>query len=309
MNELIALARDDVLGYLNANGKLMPASKKKYKQVLTKALDSGATFDKLESVIKYWEGLTPSNQRLFKSAIRAWGKGIETRAKLSATPENVHAIQATIWRLEGISSSLETPEITGQKPHTWLTFNYVIRIYAICSDDTNKCKRDRILFGLMCGAGLRRDELVKLRFKDIIKQPIANGKVRHTLDVQGKGNKRRAVPIRPDLAEAMFQWREIVGVGSILRSVNKGDSTGKSLSGSAISKIVTNVGIKIGQPNLAPHDLRRTFARLAYNNGNGVDLEQLRIILGHKNVTDTQKYVNAQIDLERAPCDYTPPVL
>jgi len=158
----------------------------------------------------------------------------------------------------------------------------------------------------MCGAGLRREELVRLTFDNIVRQPYGD-KIRYTLSIDGKGAKKRAVPVRNDLAKRLFEWRKVTGSGSVLRSVNKGDVIGGSLSGMAISKNVTNVGVQIGYPQLAPHDLRRTFAQLAYNNGNGVNIEQLRIIMGHSSVITTQSYVSAQLDLDRSACDYTPP--
>jgi integrase len=307
MNNLTAITAESLTGYLASHAKLLPNSRKKYKQILTRALNKGVDFTDLHSVIDYAQTLTDSNKRTFRSSLRAWSKGIEIEAKLSATPDNIHAVQAIIWRLEGLNERLESPGNRGDKAHTWLSFQEVIKIYALCGDDTNRCHRDRILFGLMCGAGLRRDELVKLTFDDVIKQPYGD-KIRYTLNVDGKGAKKRSVPIRNDMARAIFRWHKVVGDGTVLRSVNKGDSITGPLSGSAISKIVTNVGVKIGYPILAPHDLRRTFAQIAYNNGNGATIDQLRIILGHTSDVTTRKYVKTHIDLERSPCDYTPPV-
>jgi integrase len=307
MSELVAITGDNLLEYLDANSKLLPASRSKYRQVLTRALKKGVDFTDLHSVIDYSQTLTDSNKRTFRASLGAWAKGIETEAKLSATPENVAAIQAIIWRLEGFNDRLESPSRKGQKTHTWLSFQEVVAIYAICTEKSNKCHRDSILFRLMCGAGLRREELVKLTFDDIVRQPYgSDSKVRYALSIDGKGAKYRTVPIRDDLARRLFAWQKIVGDGHVLRSVNKGDAIGDSLSGAAISKIVTNVGVKIGQPQLAPHDLRRTFAQLAYSSGRGVSIEQLRMILGHSSSEITQKYVNVKLDLELSACDYTP---
>ncbi len=303
-----AITQENLTSYLSSHTKLMPGSRKKYKQILTRALNMGVDFTDLQSVIDYSQSLTDSNKRTFRSSLRAWSKGIETEAKLSATPENVAAIQAIIWRLEGLNERLDSPSTSGQRAHTWLSFQEVVNLYALCSDKSNKCKRDRILFGLLCGAGLRREETAKLTFANIVKQPYGDNKIRYVLDVDGKGAKKREVPIRNDMAKRMFQWQRMVGDGSILRSVNKGDSITSSLSGAAISKIIANAGVMIGLPEMAPHDLRRTCARLAYDNGNGASLEQIRVFLGHTSVITTQGYVNAHIDLERAPCDYTPPV-
>ena len=50
-----------------------------------------------------------------------------------------------------------------------------------------------------------------------------------------------------------------------------------------------------------PHDLRRSFARLAYENHAAI--EQLSITLGHASIATTEKYIGAKQNLRLAPCD------
>jgi integrase len=65
---------------------------------------------------------------------------------------------------------------------------------------------------------------------------------------------------------------------------------------------VRHYGEQIGIHNLAPHDLRRTFAKLAHK-GHAA-LEQIQLSLGHASVTTTERYLGVRQDLTDAPCDH-----
>jgi integrase len=53
---------------------------------------------------------------------------------------------------------------------------------------------------------------------------------------------------------------------------------------------------------LAPHDLRRSFAKLAYKGGSGLD--QIQLSLGHGSIQTTERYLGVEQDLTDAPCDH-----
>jgi integrase len=53
---------------------------------------------------------------------------------------------------------------------------------------------------------------------------------------------------------------------------------------------------------IAPHDLRRTFAKLAFKGG--AKLDQIQLSLGHASIQTTERYLGVQQDLADAPCDY-----
>ena len=50
-----------------------------------------------------------------------------------------------------------------------------------------------------------------------------------------------------------------------------------------------------------PHDLRRTFAKLAHKGA--APIEQIQLSLGHSSVQTTERYIGVQQDLSSAPCD------
>jgi integrase len=76
------------------------------------------------------------------------------------------------------------------------------------------------------------------------------------------------------------------------------------MSAVALFQIVRKYGRLINVPNLAPHDLRRTFAQLGYEAG--VPITQISVLLGHANVSTTQKYLNLALDLETTVSDFIP---
>ena len=90
--------------------------------------------------------------------------------------------------------------------------------------------------------------------------------------------------------------------GRLLRAVNKGDRiVGDSMTAQSIFEVVENYGRRIGV-KIAPHDLRRSFAKLAHLGR--APLEQIQISLGHASIQTTEKYLGIQQDLSDAPCDH-----
>ena len=69
-----------------------------------------------------------------------------------------------------------------------------------------------------------------------------------------------------------------------------------------IFHVVNSAGAAIGKDNLAPHDLRRTYAQLGYEAG--VSITQISKLLGHASVSTTQRYLNLELDLEVTVSDF-----
>jgi integrase len=84
--------------------------------------------------------------------------------------------------------------------------------------------------------------------------------------------------------------------------VNKGGRiVGDGMTAQSIFEVVERYGKRIGLP-IAPHDLRRTFAKLAHK-GHAA-LEQIQISLGHASIQTTERYLGIEQDLTDAPCDH-----
>lgn len=88
----------------------------------------------------------------------------------------------------------------------------------------------------------------------------------------------------------------------VLGKVNKGGRfVGEGMSAAALYAIVLRYAKQLALP-LAPHDLRRTYGRLAHEGG--ARLEQIKISFGHASVRTTEKYLGVQQHLADAPCDH-----
>jgi integrase len=125
------------------------------------------------------------------------------------------------------------------------------------------------------------------------------------VDMLGKGGRVRTVPMPSWAKAAVDAWVSGAGIGSglVFRAVNKGGKvTGESMTPQSIFEVVQQYGAAIGVPALAPHDLRRTFAKLAHK-GHAA-LEQIQLSLGHASVTTTERYLGVRQDLTDAPCDH-----
>jgi integrase len=91
--------------------------------------------------------------------------------------------------------------------------------------------------------------------------------------------------------------------GLVFRRMDRtGRAIGESLAARSIFPIVRRFGARICVPNLAPHDLPRTFAKLAHQGKSA--LEQIQLSLGHASVTTTERYLGVRQDLADAPCDH-----
>jgi site-specific recombinase XerD len=158
---------------------------------------------------------------------------------------------------------------------------------------TLKGKRDYAILSVMLYHALRRDEVCKLRVKDLQDR---RG-VKHLL-VQGKGNKLRYIPIHPDTMEAIHDYLNLVGHGDdregALFRPTRNNRTGhidKALSTDAIWRIVREYAMKAGIPlsdRLAPHALRATAATNALENE--ADIAKVQQFLGHANISTTRIY-------------------
>ena len=280
---------------------LQDTTKAKYTRELERMTEAGINPMNYEALQAYAAGLKSSRAQFLLSALRLVTLDWEQSVKAQATPANISHAQAAIMRLEAMRGAVTVTQPKGTKAHTWLSQIQVKDLTALC-DNTLEGKRDWIVLGLLLGAGLRREELATLTFEALKQQPTKTGKMRDVLEVTGKGNKTRVIPISEKLGERLREWRDIAGGGNIARSLGMKKELGESMSAVAIFHLVNKYGDKIGIPGLAPHDLRRTYAQLGYEAG--VPLTQISTLLGHSSVSTTQKYLDLSLDLEKTASDF-----
>lgn len=296
---VVSPATNDIISMIDRHPKLAPTTKAQYKKALRNYLATGHSLADSHALSAYAATISKSSRAFLKSAIRLWTESLKTEVQAQATPDNILSVIATEKRLEAINKSIHVEQARGEKAHFWLTQAEVRQLLNACTDDIYG-KRDKVILGLLVGGGLRREELSNLKFEHIKKMGT-----RTVIQVEGgKGAKDRVIPINEKLAKLLEDWRQIAGNGYIARSLGMNRELGDTLSPVQIFRIVRAYGEKIGKPELAAHDLRRTYAQLGYEAG--VPITQISKLLGHASVATTQRYLNLDLDLETTVSDFIP---
>ena len=153
-------------------------------------------------------------------------------------------------------------------------------------------ERDRAIFELLYGCGLRNSELVGIEMADI---QDANG----VLLVRGKGRKQRYVPIEGAVQEALRTYREVRL--QLLRQMGKTtqrlfiNQRGGALTTRSVGRIVKQIAISKGlPPDVHPHTLRHAFG--THMLSEGADLRAIQELLGHERLSTTQKYTQLSVN-------------
>jgi integrase len=153
------------------------------------------------------------------------------------------------------------------------------------------------MLGLLLGCGLRRSEVVGLNL-DQLQSREGRWAI---VNLVGKGGRLRTVPMPSWCKELIDAWLRHSGVndGKVFRHVLKGgilQPTG--VTPNVVWYAVKRCAGQAGINNLAPHDLRRTCARLCH--GCGGELEQIQFLLGHASVQTTERYIGSKQKLQDA---------
>jgi len=147
------------------------------------------------------------------------------------------------------------------------------------------------MIAVLIGCGLRRAEAAALKLEDI---QLREG---HWViaDLNGKGGHIRTVPMPDWVKRAIDEWTVSAGLtsGPLFRAINKAGRTwGNGFTPKVIWSIVREGAANCGLTGLAPHDLRRTCARLCHQAGG--ELEQIQFLLGHVSIETTERYLGCK---------------
>ena len=151
--------------------------------------------------------------------------------------------------------------------------------------------RNDLILEFLYGSGLRVSELVSVKTSD-----IELGKESRYVKIFGKGSKHRIVPITDITAEKIEAWkRYLAAIGLTAKKgyiiINK---KGEMLNRRTVHRIVKESMLITGQfKNISPHGLRHSFATNLLDNG--ADLRSIQDMLGHSNLSTTEKYTHLSI--------------
>jgi integrase len=176
-----------------------------------------------------------------------------------------------VWRLP-----------SGQPSHRrWLTKGQLSRLLSAAQG------REKVLVALEGLNGLRRIEVLRLRGKDVL---LEEG----CLAVLGKGRnggKWRKIPVHPVVKALLRPF--VRGLSPEGRLFDLSSSGADGL----LQRAARRAALKGEALRVSHHDLRRTFGRIAY--GSGMDLVQLKNLLGHSSVEMTVHYIGLDADRMR----------
>ena len=226
-------------------------------------------------------------------------------------PSTINLRLAAVRRIayEAADSGLLSPELAvgirrvkgvrrlGVRIGNWLTAEQGKRLLEATSTDTLRGKRNHAMLSLLVGCGLRRAELLGLTMDSI------QLREEHWViaDLIGKGGHIRTVPIPLWVKKAFDAWTESAQItnGRVFRSINRaGRIWGDGMTPKVIWEVVKEAAARAGIEKLAPHDLRRTCARLCHLAGGALD--QIQFLLGHVSIQTTERYLGCRQKLRVA---------
>ncbi|HKM93195.1 MAG TPA: tyrosine recombinase XerC [Prolixibacteraceae bacterium] len=149
-------------------------------------------------------------------------------------------------------------------------------------------KRDKLILSLFYGTGVRLAELKNLAIFNIDQKEC-------TIKVLGKGDKERVVPYPREINRAVDEYllfrNEYGSCCKFLFITLKGEQVYDKLIYRVVNKYLAMVTT---QSKKSPHVLRHSFATHMLNNG--ADLNAVKELLGHSNLSATQIYTHTTFE-------------
>jgi site-specific recombinase XerD len=226
-------------------------------------------------------------------------------AERGLAPGTINVRMAAVQRLafEAADSGVLSPELAagihrvkgvrklGSRLGNWLTAGEASALWQLPDGQTLTGKRNRAILAILLGCGLRRRELAELTLESIQRREER----RAIVDLVGKGRHIRTVPVPAWVKETLDAWLAAaeIGSGSLFRCVCRADKVwGRGISEKTVWHVVKKTATSMKIPQLSPHDLRRSCARLCHASGG--ELEQIQFLLGHVSVQTTERYIGCK---------------
>jgi integrase/recombinase XerC len=153
-------------------------------------------------------------------------------------------------------------------------------------------ERDRVIFELLYGCGIRNAELVGLNLTDV-------HWAREVILVRGKGRKQRYVPLGDAAADAIRAYLpsrtiKLAGKANEALLLNlRLRGTGR-LTTRSVGRIVKQISLAKGlSAEIHPHTLRHAFGTHMLEEG--ADLRAIQELLGHERLSTTQRYTQLTV--------------
>jgi integrase/recombinase XerC len=226
----------------------------------------------------YGRGLSKASVARALAAIRSWFKWLARRGLVEQSP----------------AALVATPKLPKHLPRV-PTIEEMNRVVENAADDAAAWpERDRVIFELLYGCGIRNAELVGIDLGDIHWASEA-------ILVRGKGRKERYVPLGDVAAQAVRAYlplreRKLTearkSTPALLLSLRlRGEGR---LTTRSVGRIVKHIALAHGLPaDVHPHTLRHAFGTHMLEEG--ADLRAIQELLGHERLSTTQRYTQLTV--------------
>jgi integrase/recombinase XerD len=192
---------------------------------------------------------------------------------------------------ENPSIHLKKPKLEKKLP-VYLTIEECQRFIEVIREKSKNAERNVTIISLFLYTGIRLSELTALDIDDL---DMTNQSIR----IYGKGRKERLIPILPSLFSTLSTYLEnrnrVLGANCYSFTplfFTRKNETWKRIHKRTVHEIFINYSnlAKIDHKHFSAHKLRHTFATLLY--AQGVDLLQLKSLLGHSHLSTTEIYTH-----------------
>ncbi len=226
----------------------------------------------------YTRGLSKASAARALAAIRSWFKWLAKRGLVEQSP----------------AALVSTPKLPKHLPRV-PTIEDMNRVVESAADDNAAWpERDRVIFELLYGCGIRNAELVGIDLADI---HWAN----EAILVRGKGRKERYVPLGDAAARALHAYLPLrearlaeAGKSSPALLLNLRLRSDGRLTTRSVGRIVKHIALAHGLPaDVHPHTLRHAFGTHMLEEG--ADLRAIQELLGHERLSTTQRYTQLTV--------------
>lgn len=247
---------------------------------ISKHLGTDCTFDLLEKIsiqdFRSWLAFRKKNNYAFSSTTRAL-----------AAVKNFFKYLIKFYHLKNKAIfNLKSPKLSKHLPKA-LNESQTLSSLNLSLDAKQELwihLRDKALLYVLYGCGLRISEALSLKLKDLSK---------NFFSITGKGNKQRIIPIIPIIIDQITKY-----IKECPYSLKEVDfvfvgKQGKPLNPGVYQRHIRKLRNQLNLPETTtPHAFRHSFATHILTNGG--DLRSIQELLGHQDLTTTQKYTKIE---------------
>ncbi|ADW68601.1 tyrosine-type recombinase/integrase [Granulicella tundricola] len=233
--------------------------------------------------VLYARGLEKSSMARALASVRSWFKWLAKEGKVEQNPALLVSTPKRAQHLPRVPSAEEVNRVMDSLES---------------ADGGTWPERDRVIFELLYGCGIRNSELCGLDMGNV---QWANDAVL----VRGKGKKERLVPLGDEAAAAVRAYMPqraerlaaagkggLIGDGALLMNARMRGTC--RLTTRSVGRIVKAIAQSRGlAADVHPHTLRHAFGTHMLEDG--ADLRAIQEMLGHERLSTTQRYTQLTV--------------